>query len=85
MLSSYIAAKVVVVANDMVLSWLSEEEVVYIDEFFISILLSSFLLTLRSIKSEIKAGFVILLSSTSIFPVSILTTEDMDGRCFGDS
>ncbi|KAK7848945.1 hypothetical protein CFP56_003999 [Quercus suber] len=41
--------------------------------------------TLRSMKSEIKPGFVILLSSKSILPLNILTTVDMDGRSFGAS
>ena len=84
---SYCAVKVAVVAaveggDDMVVSW---GDVLYVYVVLISTLLSCFLLTLRSIKSEIKAGFVMLLSSTTISPVSILTTEDMDGRSFGES
>jgi len=39
--------------------------------------------TLRSMKSEIRPGFIILLSSRSFWPVSILTTVDMEGRSFG--
>lgn len=39
-------------------------------------------LTLRSMKSEIRPGFVIS-RSTSLSPVSILTTVDIEGRSFG--
>lgn len=77
-----------VVANDVMVEFCCSEvdDVLYEDEVFKSnVVLSWFFRTLRSIKSEIKAGFVIVLSSTFISPVSILTTEDMDGRHFGDS
>lgn len=39
--------------------------------------------TLRSMKSEIKTGFLILLSSICCSPVSIFTMVDMEGRCLG--
>lgn len=83
---SYLTVKVAVVlvlaAYDMVLPWLSEaEDALQEDEPLVS-LSTPFLsaLILRSIKSEINPGFVILLSSMSISPVSILTTEDIGGR-----
>lgn len=73
-------------ANDIVVPWLSElEEALYEDGkvskpiFFLGSLI------FKSITSEIKPGFVILLSLTSISAVSILTTEDMVGRCLGVS
>lgn len=39
------------------------------------------LLTLRSMKSLIIAGLLILSDSTSVSPVSMATTFDMSGRC----
>ena len=86
MLWSYCTVKVVAptleAANDIVVSWLCDaDDALLEDEVFVSIFFC--VLILRSIKSEIKPGFVSLLSSTSISPMSILTTEDMDGRSFG--
>lgn len=87
MLLSYFTVKVdaaLEAANDFIVPWLSDaEELLYEDEVLVSLLLPFGCLILRSITSEIKPGFVILLSSTSISPASILTTEGMDGRNFG--
>lgn len=94
MLWSNFAVKVVVEAleaakDDMVVvpPWLPEvEEALYEDGVSIlSILLFFGSLILRSITSDIKPGFVILLSSTSISPVSILTTVDIVGLSLGVS
>lgn len=91
MLWSYRAVKVLAVTVetvDEIVPWLYEvEDDWYEDEavVFMSILLAGFFLTLRSIKSEIKAGFDMFLSLTRSLPVSMSTTEDMDGRTFGSS
>lgn len=86
MLLSYFTVKVdaaLEAANDFIVPWLSDaEELLNEDEVLVSLLPFGCLI-LRSITSEIKPGFVILLSSTSISPASILTTEGMDGRSFG--
>lgn len=74
-------------ANDtvVVVPWLSEpDEALYEDVLSMSLFFLA-PLTLRSITSEIKPGFVILLSLISISLVSILTTEDMVGRSLGVS
>jgi len=60
------------------------------DEFFISHLLFwsfppfcfGILSPLKLVNSDSKPGFDIL-SFTSISPINIMTTVDMDGRCFG--
>lgn len=90
MLRSYDAVNVVAVVefpDDKVeLSWLSKlEDSVWEGVIFVLYLVLGGPRTLRSMKSEIKPGFVILLSSTSFSPVSILTTVDMEGRSFGVS
>ena len=91
LLWSYRAVKVLAVTVetvDEIVPWLYEvEDDWYEDEavVFMSILLAGFFLTLRSIKSEIKAGFDMFLSLTRSLPVSMSTTEDMDGRTFGSS
>lgn len=55
------------------------------DVFFGSIPVFWGPLTLRSMKSVISPGFVILFSSIAFSPVNILTTDDMDGRSDGVS
>lgn len=84
MLRSYTAVKVI--PDDIVeLSWISEPDDKLSDTFFASGTGLGSLLILRSMKSEIRPGFVIALESTSISPISIFTTLDMDGRSFGVS
>ncbi|KVI10309.1 hypothetical protein Ccrd_011331 [Cynara cardunculus var. scolymus] len=48
-----------------------------------AVVLFGLLLILRSMKSEMRPGFVILPSSTFISPDNILTTVDITGRSFG--
>lgn len=70
-------------------SALSElEDVLVVNVFFLGSLLADgvllgLLLTFRSMKSEMRPGFVILSSSISISPDNILTTFDITGRSFG--
>jgi len=65
-------------------SWLSDPEDTLKDVEADALVLEG-ARTLRSMKSEIRPGFVIFLSSKFFRPVSILTTVDMEGRRFGSS
>lgn len=84
MLRSHIAVNVMVawdvVSDDKFELFMSEPEDRVISSFG-----SGLVLIFRSMKSEIKLGLVILLSSTSFSPVSIFTTVDIAGRSFGMS
>ncbi|KAL3612695.1 hypothetical protein D5086_003715 [Populus alba] len=91
MLRLYNSVKAVMVTLDefsdvnIEVSWLSDKEDTLNDVEADALVLEEGARTLRSMKSEIRPGFVIFLSSTFFRPESILTTVDMEGRRFGSS
>ena len=90
MLRLYNSVKAVMVTLDefsdvnIEVSWLSDPEDTLNDVEADALVLEG-ARTLRSMKSEIRPGFVIFFSSTFFRPESILTTVDMEGRRFGSS